>query len=291
MEEPIVFNEAIRRVSIVRDYLGLLVGRQQNIEVLKLNVRNESESSSVLDVYWSIAPKRDVSKDDDLGPQSHDVLLNAILDPEIFSRVTQCWMERDRTWHDARDRFFSCFANQGHYDIDRLIGAANMFDILPSSAIPEDHSVPPEIEDAKKAAKEIFAKLPDSAERHSILSELGRIGKRKLKHKIRHRARKITDSEPNRFPDLTLVTDEAVNCRNHYVHGGDAKIDYGANFFETFAFFTDTLEFVFAASDLMEAGWNMKAWAAKGSSLSHPFSRYCYGYKQSLQRLKALLSN
>jgi hypothetical protein len=67
----------------------------------------------------------------------------------------------------------------------------------------------------------------------------------------------LTEAGEWSFPDSYLVLDEAVNCRNHYVHGSRAKIDDQEHFFETVPFFTDTLEFVFAASDLIEAGWNI----------------------------------
>jgi hypothetical protein len=46
------------------------------------------------------------------------------------------------------------------------------------------------------------------------------------------------------FLRIVMVCDEAVNCRNHYMHGGDAPFDYGNNF-DTVTFFTDTLEIRF----------------------------------------------
>ena len=54
-------------------------------------------------------------------------------------------------------------------------------------------------------------------------------------------------------------------------------------------FFTDTLEFVFATSDLIEAGWDVKAWSKTDMTMSHPFGRYLVTYAERLQMLKALL--
>jgi len=54
-------------------------------------------------------------------------------------------------------------------------------------------------------------------------------------------------------------------------------------------FFVDTLEFVFAASDLVEAGWDVKAWSAKPTGTSHPFGAYRISYAMHLRKLKALL--
>jgi hypothetical protein len=86
-----------------------------------------------------------------------------------------------------------------------------------------------------------------------------------------------------------LITDEAVNCRNSYVHGSDASFDYNANF-DRATFFTQTLEFDFAASELVEAGWNIAAWSKTRTSMSHPFGRYCANYRDELEELRVLLT-
>jgi hypothetical protein len=95
----------------------------------------------------------------------------------------------------------------------------------------------------------------------------------------------LTDLLPDAFPDIILVCDEAVNCRNHYVHGGEAPFDY-SNEFDAVILFTDTLEFVFAASDLIEAGWDIKSWMEGHIKYHHPFGRYRQGYSLYLQHLK-----
>jgi hypothetical protein len=123
------------------------------------------------------------------------------------------------------------------------------------------------------------------------LNALGRMGKSNLKQKIRHRAQPLIEAAGKRFPELVTVTDEAVNCRNHYVHGSGSKgprFDYSDNL-DTVFFFTDTLEFVFAASDLIEAGWDVKAWSELMTTMSHPFAQYRINYDFHLKKLKALL--
>jgi hypothetical protein len=91
-----------------------------------------------------------------------------------------------------------------------------------------------------------------------------------------------------RFPELLTIGDEAVNCSNYYVHGGKPRFDYNANF-NVVSFFTETLEFVFAASDLVEAGWDIKSWANVPTTMSHPFARFRVAYPMHLKELKALL--
>lgn len=70
----------------------------------------------------------------------------------------------------------------------RLIGAANMFDLLPDDAAHPATALPEGLEKARSQARALFRALPDSPERSAMLGALGRIGKPVLKRKIRHRA-------------------------------------------------------------------------------------------------------
>jgi hypothetical protein len=165
-----------------------------------------------------------------------------------------------------------------------------MFDILPPSAVPADNPLSAEFEEARAACRDRFKTLPPTPERDSVLSALGRLGQSSLKRKIRHRAQLILDLSDGVFDDLAWVTDEAVKCRNHYVHGSDGSFDYNRNF-DAVVFFTNTLEFVFAASDLIEAGWDFRRWLKAGTSMSHPFGQYKVEYLPRIQALRSLLPN
>ncbi len=68
----------------------------------------------------------------------------------------------------------------------------------------------------------------------------------------------------------------------------EAAFDYRENFNE-FAFLVDTLEFVFAISDLIELGWDFAHWRTKGTSHSHACGSYGFNYVENLRRLKTLL--
>jgi hypothetical protein len=222
-EEEIDFREAISRTSRVIDYLGMIAGRPQTL--LDLGVQVGREEKPPLRVHWSMPPRRDAATEWP-KPNSFDILLNAVMEPHEFARVLTNWLSRQNGWQAARFRFFSSFAKQRMHDVDRLIGAANMFDILPDSAVPAVVPISEELAWARAAARQLFRDLPQSAERDGVLGALGRIGKSSLKHKVRHRAGKITDAAAQWFPDLTMVTDEAVNCRNYYVHGTEPRFDY-----------------------------------------------------------------
>jgi hypothetical protein len=111
--------------------------------------------------------------------------------------------------------------------------------------------------EAREKARSIFRVLVQSPERDSILGDLGRIGRRTLKRKVRERARIVQSAIGEKFPDLEIVLDSAVDCRNRFVHGTDARLTYDQNL-QLMAFFTHALKFVFAASDLAECGWDLK---------------------------------
>jgi hypothetical protein len=281
---PLAFDQAVSRVSVLIEFLGLLVGRPQNLLALGIRLRVATEKPVALEVAWSHAPKRDKAKESK-KPGSFDVLLDAVRDTEQFSGVLRRWLERQEAWHGARWRFFQVFEKQRQYDPDRLIGAANMFDILPAPAVPDNVSLSPEITQARAQSRAMFKLLPPGPERDSILSALGRLGKPALKHKVRYRAQKLVEIGEEWFPDLYTVTDEAVNCRNYYVHGTTSSFDYDRNF-DLVTFFTDTLEFVFAVSDLIEAGWDFRAWVTHGTTMSHPFASYRVNYRLRLGRLR-----
>ena len=95
--------------------------------------------------------------------------------------------------------------------------------------------------------------------------------KSSLRKKIDYRAEMLAEIFSTDFPDLSKVIQLAVDCRNHYVHGSLAKIDYSKHFFETVPFLTNTLEFIFAATDLIESGWDAKTWRTQSTTMSHPF--------------------
>jgi len=285
-KRPCSFDDTITRTLTLLRFLEVVVGRPQNVISLQLQVTSEEDAPCVLDVYWSMPPKRKGKRD--FRPHPADVLINGGMQRDEFARVLCNWVSRDDAWGDARARFSGSFRQQGLYSIDRLIGSANMFDILPESAVPRRVQLSKELTSAKARCKRIWKALPRSPERESLLNALGRIGKSTLKNKIRFRGELLTRAVPGRFPDLATVTDEAVNCRNHYVHGGEPRFDYGSHP-HVCNFFTDTLEFVFAASDLIEAGWDVKAWCAAGTSMSHPFGEYRVGYLENLRKLKSLI--
>lgn len=280
---------AIRAVIDTLRFLEVVAGRPQNIVNMAFRLMaSTDERPRILDAYWSLPPRR--NKDDEsTQPHPADLPLQAGREPNKFATVLIGWLKRRDEWRNARARHATATAYQNRYDTDRLVGAANMFDIMPASACQTAEELPSALKDAKEAARNAFKRLPSSPERDSVLNALGRIGKPSLKRKVRSRVKLIMDAVGTKLPDLELVTDQAVDCRNYYVHGTPGKFSYEVHSDQPI-FFTDTLEFVFAASDLIDAGWDIAEWIKQGTTMSHPFGRYYVDYVARLSELKKLLT-
>lgn len=277
---------AVNSIIDLLRFFEIVAGRPQNISNMSFLPISAKECFQSFDIYWCDQPHHTYD-DDSSQPSPDDLPLQATANTDEFSSVLKMWIKRNSEWRSARSRFSTAFSHQSSYTIDRTVGAANMFDILPASVYQERVTLPPDILEAKEKARKLFKELPLSPERDSVLNALGRVGRPTLKHKVRHRARLITDVVGDRFPDLNLVIDQAIDCRNHFVHGSKAKIDYSTHSSQAI-FFTDTLEFIFAASDLLESGWDIARWITRHSN-AHPFSHYCFSYQHRLSELKAII--
>ena len=284
--EAITFMDVVDRLWKVQRFFELIAGRAQNLIECIIDTGTD-EKPQPLDVYFSMTPNYQ-RPENDFEVSSWDVLIDAVRNPNGFSNVLAAWLERENTWRDARGRFFQAFEKQRNYNINRLISAANMFDVMPKTAFPEPDKLSSDLDNAKEKAKEIFNRLPKSADRDSVLGALGRVGSLTLKRKIDSRCSRLLNRIGDRLPELLLVTDEAVNYRNHYVHGSESRIDYNKEPNIQF-FLTDTLEFVFAASDLIDAGWDIVTWCETGYHVHHPFGAYMERYPCELEKLKSLL--
>lgn len=286
--EPVGFEEAIERLSVLLRFFGMIMGREQPLHELTMTLADQPERSLPVRVYRSFTPtsRNEGDPEDSHRPHPADVLVSSFHDAEEYSTVLRNYLASDSKRQDGRERLQYLLKDNSNYTIDRLIAAANAFDILPDSAYPEKIPVNPELAAAKEEARQLFRGLPDSFERSAVLASLGRIGHLSLKHKIKHRV--TSTGIDQHFPRIVDVLEEAVNCRNHYVHGAEGRIDYSANI-DVVCFFTDALEFAFVASDLIDVGWNFSSWKAKRAGFSHPFGEFALNYTDQLRNFEELL--
>ena len=258
-DEPVAFDHAVQAVAPVVDFLTLVSGQQQVISDLAILVDSDDPDQPPhrLRTYESLGRYHQGVKNP--PSDSYGMLMDPIRASDSFASVLCQWTSRHSDWKFARASFFRSFGSGSMYTADRLIRTANMFDLLPDSAVPATAVVPGLLQTATHWSRQLFRQLPNSPERNSVLGALGRVGKSTLKRKIRHRVsiiqQRLGDDAPR---ELETITDAAVDCRNYYVHGTRPKFDYESNL-DQVMFFTNVLEFVFAISDLIRSSPGRKS--------------------------------
>lgn len=287
-EDPINFEEAIDRIGVIRRFLSLAAGRPQSITAVRIVTKDEITRISPLYVHWTYAPKG--PRGDVHVPLSFNLPFDPVERPDEFKRVLQNWIAKEPGMLIPRARLLMGLRKANSYDPDRLIAAANMFDLLPPDACPKDVPLPPEMAAFKKEARaKLKAKnFPNSDAKLRALGDMGRWGKASLTDKVLHRWAVASKDISDLFEDMDYVLRLAVKCRNHFVHGPNAGFKYDRA--EPFlSLFTDSLEFVFAFADLVEAGWKPAEWRGRPYADGHMFGRFRMMYYENAARLKVAM--
>ena len=284
--KPLGFQEAVSRMHRSVSFFELMVGRVQNLR--DISIRWKADDLPITcNVYTTMYPRYDHST---RGVESsfHDVLVDGARNASVLSRIASAWLRRDASWRTARAMLLSGWKDIRSYNADRLVRAANMYDLLPDTCFPDVPTLDSDLSVSVQQAKKIFQALPDGTDRNSVLGTLGRVGTPTLKKKIRFRADVLSKLIGERVPNIDRIAEEAVNLRNHFVHGSTTHIDHVDNSNYT-VFLTDTLEFIFAASDIVDAGWNIHDWIKRGPHAHHPFGSYLENYEERWKELEHLI--
>ena len=284
-DEPVPFNDAVDRMYGVACFLSMVAGRAQGIDHIHVTttevIDDIPQSLAISPSYrWKASNKSDQYK-----PHPGDVPLDPIQHRPEFDVVLADWVARHSGWRVARGRYLECMRKANKYGPERLVAAANMFDILPADAVPMAVELSDDLVATRDSCAERFRIHPRGIDRDSALSALGRLGQPSLPKKVAHRASIVGSKLGARFPDLLLVASVAVKCRNFFVHGSADDIDY-PKVEPLVPFLTDTLEFIFAASDFIDAGWDAQRWNSNGHGWGHSFARYRSKYDMALAELR-----
>lgn len=247
--EPVSLSDAYRRLSTIRNFVGLILGSSPRITEFNVESWVDSKIPSSFDV---LTPR---DRLDLIRARKISIfmsLLDHIARKEEFIYVTKTWLNRNEDGHrnDGNTRFFQHFGKT-IYNVDRLIGAVNMFDLLPPDEKRFSNG-----KMIRSSAKLIMKKA------EPILESVGE----------------------NNLQNLDSVIQFAVDCRNHYVHGKAAKVNYRAG--RTITFLTESMEFIYGVSELLECGWDIRSWLDNDRGGGHPFGHYLRNYDNSLLELK-----
>ena len=283
-DEPLPVIESLHRMGRVLQFFDLVVGYAQNVSSISVHTGFDDPSHS-FELYVTGYAGRHSTREESGRILRTTVLIHPVDDSTEFANVLRAWLDRDVEWRTARIRLAHDWGKR-YYDYNRIIAAANVFELLPDDVYGERPSLSSDFCAAVEASRKIFRSLLPSEERDSMLGDLGRVGGRKLKQKIKLRAKNIRDSIDQVLPDLGTVIDEAVNLRNYYVHGTPPRIRIDQRL-QLVHFLTNSLEFIFFASDFIDAGWNIVDWCNKAKPIGHPFHDYLVHYQEDLKTLKS----
>ena len=239
-DDPLTVSEAIYRMGRVLQFFDLVVGYSQKVTEIRVHT-GFNHPSQTADLYSTSYAYHPPSQEED-GPSFHTILINPVREAGSFSSVLCAWLKNDAKWRNARTRLSRVWGERV-YDCDRIIAAANVFDLLPNDVYGANPTLPQDLKDAIEKTRRIFRGLAESDERDDALGYLGRIGSWRLKKKIRHRAEKVTEKIGDSVPEIGVVIDEAVNLRNFCVHGTPPRVKN--QHFELLSFLTNSLEFIF----------------------------------------------
>ena len=284
-DQPVTLRDAVQRMYDIACFLSMAGGRAQGIDHIHVTtteiIDNVPESLTIYPSYrWKVSDKSKQHK-----PHPGDVPLDPIHYRAEFDAVLADWIGRHSGWRVARGRYLECLRKANKYGPERLVAAANMFDILPKAAVPLAVELPDDLAITRDACAEMFRKHPPGIDRNSALSALNRLGAPSLPKKVAHRASIVESKLRERFPDLQFVASIAVKCRNFFVHGSSSDIDFPR--VEPFVpFLTNALEFIFAASDFIDAGWDAERWISGGYGWGHSFTRFRSEYDLALAELR-----
>jgi hypothetical protein len=285
--DPLAFKDTMRRVHALIRFFEFIIGRKQALKAVEIRLHSQARFEAPLKVIEAYAPRANTGRySEGRSPGPRDVLLCTMEGSEEFCAVARNYFDGDENRLDSRVRFAENI-RRNSYTVDRLVSAANMFDIFPKACYPAAAPLADEVIKARDDARKAFKSLPDSIERSSVLGALGRIDQMTLKKKVL--ARLNSSGVLSEFPGLDDVLVEAVNCRNHYVHGSPGKIDYAGNPGMTI-FLTDALEFTFGVADLVDCGWSFERWAAGHPQFEHPFGAFRLSYREKYKAFTKLMA-
>lgn len=276
---PTELIACLKAVTKLTQFLSLVAGRSQGVSNVQIQINGASEKDRHLLMHWSLAPSVENSEEEHDEPSFLDMPLDAIRRPDEFASSLSSWWATLPAQGLARARLHSCRARGNQFDVDRLVAAANMFDLRVASVATE---ISADLAQVCAESVKALKKLPKTDDRESAIRELRRVGRPSLRKKVLARAAVVR----LRFvlDDLDEVLQLAILTRNYFVHGGSDGLDYAG--VEPFtAFLTETLEFVFAAAELLECGWDGAAWNRKSHTARHWFSRYLSGYSGDASEL------
>jgi hypothetical protein len=251
-KDSISIEDAFKRANLVSLFLRFIGGKGLYFKdiTLKKVVGEHDEFVVIHDYYnWGENFGEDYYSDPLI-----DVTTNS------FLLILKNWFEKiDR--EIVRYSFYDTYFGDT-YSSNRLITAANMFDIFPIS---DDVKKKPISNDAKELLESLKDQVKSdfsgfSEIKQSLLQSISIITRKSLKDKVLERLEVIKPQLVGRntkAEDLEFIIGIAIKSRNYFVHGSEYNKLTPEHFFEFQSLFIDTFEYIYALSELIQCGWQI----------------------------------
>jgi len=255
---PISINELIELIYKFKYFSEVCSGRPQSIDNISFVSSEQADEGHPVILDLIISHSEDDSGQDRYA-SGYDMLAAPCLDRSDFEALVISWFnEDDYRRRVALSRFSSNLKSDNHYDSNRLVSAASLFEWFDSSRKVE---VPENIVSFIEQTKATLLALPESDMQNRFLNMLGNAGSETLQLKIRRQLEGVLsvldgyDSFDKRKAEQVIAY--AVKCRNALVHGvRDRKVGRVLEAHQIFLI--ETLEVLFACLCLHTAGWSIR---------------------------------
>lgn len=286
LSSPQTLEEVLRIQFVIMEFCEFVAQGKQNLTHMEV-AHKDGKNEAPLSLFLS---QRQHDEIDSLQPT--DALVNGGINSEEFERMLKAWLETHEGRSGARRRFVDGFRNGRSYNADRLVGAANAFDLLPASDFVKAPTLPPDVETLvsgweAEVGKAAVASKDVAEHKDRLTNTLGLVRKANLRSKVLTCYTELPAELKKRLPEMEWVIAHCIRARNFFVHGTETKMT-AEQVYGHAPFFTDTLEFIFAAYELKKCGWNIARWLKESFSDSR-LKWYMSKYKQHVALVKASL--
>ena len=274
------FYDMMTNIMSLRRFVEAIIGRKQSINNLRI-VTCRDGIERKLEI---IAPWLDDAEKPENKTIVSDLLINPSLDREKFQELASNYISSDTQKKNVRESWQRY--SQQNLSEDRLVGLANLFDLIPKETYPSKFELTDTETKLLEEFRISFKNLPqDSKSRGSILGAIGRVKSFTLRDKITFRAMQIKNAAENAvLEDIEKVIKSIHLCRNHFVHGSEPEFKYDEHW-GLVQFFIETCEVIFLFSDMIECGWNPNDYLNRARMNSNRVSGYFTRYNENYNYL------
>jgi hypothetical protein len=249
---PASLADALGAAYDLRAFLEIVSQAKQCLHNFTLRHKGAGDEEFPLRLYVSLGEEPGRPSTD-----FRDNLVSGGLHKQEFQKVLARWLATQKEMRSSRKRISEGVREGLNYTVDRLVGAANAFDLLPLAKVGK-RKLPTSV---LKHVSRLSAELDtmQAPYRDLIRGNLNLIKGQNLRTKIETRFKALPTGVRAQFPEMSTVIDHCVRARNFFVHGSAPKLSVDQTYHHL-PFFTDALEFIFVASDLYECGWKPTRW-------------------------------